>query len=521
MDANRERWHANILEPMRALFADLGPHLKAKFDPYLNPDELEIRPTARYVLARINKNWSATEYSKYHEYYWGAFYRARLTKQTDAQLFVNLLAHTFRFGFYVGEMAKSVRERFQQRVQDDSQAFWELVNRLELAQEFEFVRTHEEDQREVIGIRTADDIHHWVESGDFDLLQRLAPEEAVTLGPALADRIFDALRRVFPVYLWAVAGNPALLVDQYLAAEFPPDEFDDLEEPPTPYTRAEFLRDTHLTAAAADELIEVLQEKKQLIFYGPPGTGKTWVARHLGRLLTGLADPSPERLTVVQFHPAYGYEEFIEGIRPRSEEHDGRRWVDYPTRPGVFVRFCREAARVAGPCVFIIDEINRGNIPRIFGELMLLLEYRDLDVPLPYSGERFRIPPNVYVIGTMNTADRSIALVDFALRRRFHFAKFAADPDLFARWLAAREGALPYLGALYRRLSEEAIDDPNFAIGPSAFMREGLDEAVLARIWRRSVIPYLEEYYFDQPAKARRWDWDGELVRGIREGWGD
>jgi 5-methylcytosine-specific restriction protein B len=290
-----------------------------------------------------------------------------------------------------------------------------------------------------------------------------------------------------------------------------------LAEPrPQPYGRDDFLRQTYLTAPVADELHDLLLENKQIILYGPPGTGKTHVARHLGRWLTDLAGPPPERLTVIQFHPAYSYEEFIEGIRPESRQSGGRYYVDYPPRPGVFVRFCRRAERVDGACVFVIDEINRGNIPRIFGELMLLLEYRDEAVPLPYSGDRFRIPPNVYLIGTMNTADRSIALVDFALRRRFHFFRFGADPDLFDRWLAGRPPAVPYLSALYRRLATEAVDDPDYAIGPSAFMRE-LDEAGLARLWRRSVMPYLEEYYVDQPARARLWAWDGELVRGVRE----
>jgi 5-methylcytosine-specific restriction protein B len=261
----------------------------------------------------------------------------------------------------------------------------------------------------------------------------------------------------------------------------------------------------------------MLEDRKQVIFYGPPGTGKTYVARHLGKLLTGLADPAPERLEIVQFHPAYSYEDFIEGIRPESKSQEGRFIVDYPPRPGVFVRFCRRAESVDGPCVFIIDEINRGNIARIFGELMLLLEYRNLDVPLPYSRERFRIPGNVYIIGTMNTADRSIALVDFALRRRFHFFHFKADPDLFERWLAAKPSSLPYLGALYRRLSQEAIDDANFAIGPSYFMRRDLDEKKLESIWQRSIFPYLQEYYFDQREKAKRWEWTSEFMQGIRE----
>ncbi|WP_374687166.1 McrB family protein, partial [Promineifilum sp.] len=312
--------------------------------------------------------------------------------------------------------------------------------------------------------------------GDREKRERPEPPPPDTRTPALRE----------PSPQWAVAG----------------------QQPPEAYGRDDFLRETYLTEQTADELHDLLLEKRQIILYGPPGTGKTHVARHLGRWLTGLANPPLERLTVIQFHPAYSYEEFIEGIRPESYQRGGRHYVDYPPRPGVFVRFCRAAEHRAEACVFIIDEINRGNIPRIFGELMLLLEYRDEAVPLPFSGGLFRIPPNVYLIGTMNTADRSIALVDFALRRRFHFVRFPADPDLFDRWLARHPSSLPYLGALYRRLATEAVDDPAYAIGPSAFMRD-LDEAGLARVWRRSIMPYLEEYYADQPARAQRWAWDG------------
>ncbi|MBK7916848.1 MAG: AAA family ATPase [Chloroflexi bacterium] len=226
------------------------------------------------------------------------------------------------------------------------------------------------------------------------------------------------------------------------------------------------------------------------------------------------------RVRIVQFHPAFGYEDFIEGIRPeRIELENGLSSVDYPTRAGIFRSFCEQAAKDKGQkYVFIIDEINRGNIPRIFGELMLLLEYREEKVTLPYSGEEFSIPKNVYLIGTMNTADRSIALVDFALRRRFHFFQFKADPDLFARWLDRNPNEITYLKELYAELTAHAIDDPNFQIGHSYFMDAEMTKEKLARIWRYSIEPSLEEYYMGQQQKADLWRWDGERVKRIRLG---
>ena len=160
----------------------------------------------------------------------------------------------------------------------------------------------------------------------------------------------------------------------------------------------------------------------------------------------------------------------------------------------------------------IIDEINRGNIAKIFGELMFLLEYRDRSVPLAYSGHFFSIPDNVYLIGTMNTADRSIALVDFALRRRFHFIHFGADRDILARWIQANDAPVPYLLNLFDAVNR-AIDDRDYQIGFSYFMKPGLTEADLRRVWRHSIEPYLEEYFFDNRAKVEELRWNALVPR--------
>jgi 5-methylcytosine-specific restriction enzyme B len=518
MAENKQRYHSHVREPMKALFQDVGRALKPLLDPYLLPDELEITPKSNKALSKIKRSWS-TETADYNEYYWGAFYRVGHKKQTDAQLFVTIQPNLCRVGFYVGESAETVRTRFRDRVQAYPEYVWQLIEQLGIRETFQFHRTHHEPRREIISIDSPADLVRWVEVGDYDLLREFQASDPTLRSPAFADVVFDSLQRVFPLFLIAVAEDYEDLIAGYLSSTSTDVDEEDADAwELIPYTRSNFRQATYLPEQIVDDLQALMEQKKQLVFYGPPGTGKTHVARHLAQLLIGLQELPPEQVEIVQFHPAYGYEDFVEGIRPHSKPTGaGNYIVDYPLQAGVFKRFCRQAQRQPDkPFVFIIDEINRGNIPRIFGELMLLLEYRNLDVTLPYSGERFRIPRNVYLIGTMNTADRSIALVDFALRRRFHFVHFPADPDLFERWLAANPLPIPYLGSLYRRLSKEAIDDPNFAIGPSHFMDRSLTETQLERIWRRSIIPYLEEYYYDRPAKAQHWAWQGDLLRGIR-----
>ena len=257
-------------------------------------------------------------------------------------------------------------------------------------------------------------------------------------------------------------------------------------------------------AALAEELLmpeedirninTLLSEKGQVIFQGPPGTGKTYVAMKLAECLAGTKGS----VQLVQFHPSYSYEDFIQGFRPRIIE-GGQ--PGFELRSGPLVRAAeraREAPEVAH--FLVIDEINRGNIARVFGELYFLLEYRDREVGLQYSDESFALPSNLFIIGTMNTADRSIALVDLALRRRFYFVEFHPDrkpvQGLLRRWLERNAPDMAWVAGVIDRANGLLRDDPHAAIGPSYFMRPGLDEDAVARIWEHSVMPYIEERLF-------------------------
>ncbi len=240
---------------------------------------------------------------------------------------------------------------------------------------------------------------------------------------------------------------------------------------------------------------DLLRDRPQLIFYGPPGTGKTYIAKTLARHLAG-----PDNVTIVQFHPAYSYEDFFEGFRP-TPRSDGQ--VGFELKPGPMRRLTDRARKHPDQLfVLVVDEINRGNLAKIFGELYFLLEYRDEAIDLMYSSgdaEPFTLPRNVVITGTMNTADRSIALVDTAMRRRFGFIPLhpAQEPtkSVLRRWLTARK--YPQRVADLHHALNAAIDDPDFQIGPSYFMRPAVhSDGGLAQVWDSAIIPLLEEFHF-------------------------
>ncbi len=245
-----------------------------------------------------------------------------------------------------------------------------------------------------------------------------------------------------------------------------------------------------------EEICTLLEDKHQVIFQGPPGTGKTYVAQALANCLAGTED----RVTLVQFHPSYAYEDFVRGFRPKTTENSQ---ATFELQDGPLLRAAQEARMEPDAKHFlIIDEINRGNIAKVFGELYFLLEYRGKKISLQYQREpeeTFSLPENLYIIGTMNTADRSIALVDLALRRRFYFIEFRPDKDpvkSVLRKYLGEESKLAWVADVVDEANELLKDDRHAAIGPSYFMKSNLKEEDVPRIWKHSVRPYIEERLF-------------------------
>lgn len=272
-----------------------------------------------------------------------------------------------------------------------------------------------------------------------------------------------------------------------------------------PYDRAAFLAETALEESELADIEALLDDKPQLVLYGAPGTGKTWLAERLAKVLAGTEG----FVRTVQFHPSYGYEDFIEGIRPAVDDSGTR--ITYPVEKGIFRRFCEDAANPGGRCILIIDEINRGNLPRIFGELLFLLERRGTEIHLPLSREKMVVPHNVVLLGTMNTADQSIALLDMALRRRFHFKRIDPSEDVLRRWLELNApsliGVATVLHALNEQLRKDGVEKDRW-IGHSHFMRPNLDEDTLRRIWMHSVTPTLEELLHGRSERLERYDYE-------------
>lgn len=283
----------------------------------------------------------------------------------------------------------------------------------------------------------------------------------------------------------------------------------------TSYTKKDFLSEVYMSENQYDRLSGVLLNKMNLILQGAPGVGKTFTAKRLAYSLMGEKDDS--RIEFVQFHQNYSYEDFVMGYRPSGDS--------YELKYGIFYQFCKKAENQPDKkFFFIIDEINRGNLSKIFGELLMLIEkdYRGTKATLAYNGMPFSVPKNLYIVGMMNTADRSLAMIDYALRRRFSFFEMAPAFE--------SKGFKEYQHSLDNRTFNELISEivklngeisrdkslgKGFCIGHSYFC--GKTKETCTNEWMQSVVnydilPMLSEYWFDDDTKVQRWD---HILHGV------
>ena len=279
------------------------------------------------------------------------------------------------------------------------------------------------------------------------------------------------------------------------------------------YDKEDFLSEVYMTSEKYDTLKGLLLNKKNIILQGAPGVGKTFATTRLAYSIMGVKDET--RVKFIQFHQNYSYEDFIMGYKPSG---DG-----FELKTGIFYEFCQKAANNPDlPFFFIIDEINRGNMSKIFGELLMLIEkdYRGKKLTLAYNGLPFSVPKNLYILGMMNTADRSLALIDYALRRRFSF--FAMEPgfgsDGFREYMESFDNdTFETLIEKIKDLNFEIAKDPSlgngFCIGHSYFCgQEDCSDEWMQSVVEYDILPMLEEYWFDEPTKIQKWQ---NILRGV------
>lgn len=271
------------------------------------------------------------------------------------------------------------------------------------------------------------------------------------------------------------------------------------------YTKKDFLNDVFVTDAKYDRFVSVLKKKKNIILQGPPGVGKTFAAKRLAYSV--MEEKDDDRIEFIQFHQNYSYEDFMLGYKPCEN--------GFEMKYGIFYQFCQKASNHPDKdYFFIIDEINRGNMSKIFGELLMLIEpdYRDNKIKLAYNGLDFSVPQNLHIIGMMNTADRSLALIDYALRRRFSFFTMEPgfDTDGFKKYQQKLNSLVfDKLIDRVKDLNDEILKDDSlgsgFCIGHSYFCNlDTCTNEILLDIVDFDILPMLNEYWFDEPSKVER-----------------
>jgi 5-methylcytosine-specific restriction protein B len=521
----RAGFKQHLAEPLALLVKDLAPNIQEVFGGVVE--------THKNITSRIPKN----DYGRggIHYHYWMAFYPKGTKRTTGTQLFIYIHPDHIAAGFAQGARAFTFLERLKKALEETDFDFDSYIEHL-ASTGFQIADFDENGRREgsIFQCSPTEARRVLAESSRVVIERMWSRDEAIKLGAGLAPLIHQVMKDIVPLFALASFEDYEQYLPDFTEITEVNDHLDGIiaepmMAPPLDTEQGWSHLNKELNWTDNCEELRLLKAifnraivgkdhaSKQIILVGPPGTGKTKLAKQLSE---GLAT-SRDNIAMVQFHQSYSYEDFIEGIRPRTIQGQ----MTYQEVAGPFVEFCRRASRPAHRderFVFIIDEINRGNVSRIFGELLYLLEYRTESMPLLYSKNQFSIPSNVFIIATMNCADRSLALVDYALRRRFRFIDLSPSSDVLRFWY--KSGNHEHETAIrFFELLNSKLPDPRLRVGHSYFLDTirrdvGLDRKATEEIWVSAVKPLLQEYFATTPHRISDYDFDSlwkEAARAI------
>jgi hypothetical protein len=483
----------------------------------IGDDQIVVEP--KRVMARINAQSARPNGSMYYPYLWAAFFPvSHERRQAAAQLFVTAHRGGLDIGMALDSGPDSARSQFAAALADPG-----VSDRLQrwLSSEASMLELRKFSldggpANETSVIESVSSVARLAEpDGNWSLVGRLSISEALEADSG--DRIELAARALLPFFLLALTSEPISVIDRLGLSAEEVEEADEEETPELGYSLDQLQADTHLEKAWLQEVALAAtfdQQRRgapgQIVLYGPPGTGKTYLAE---RVALHLVDGDRSRVEVVQLHPAFSYEHLMEGYRPVEQDGTLLFRLQDGLLPGLLKRIRESGKRH----VLVLDEMNRGDLPQILGELMYLLSRRGTDarVRLARSKKEMWLPDRLSIIGTMNTADRSIAHVDFALRRRFRF--FRVQPsEKVIQSLVGQEVGPDWAAALSSLLTETnerlASVGRGFEVGHSYFLDVD-DERSLQEVWDREILPSIEDWLDFDPVALRPFGWEATRKR--------